>query len=158
VAYWWVNQKQTWRHEIFGEYLWAPKAGAGGRQVVFYDNMTLLEAGDVVLSYFDGAIRYAGVVVSRAVTEPKPDFGFAGTAWANDGWSVEMRFAELPSIVQPKDHLDLYNDVAPEKYGPMNSAGRVNQQYLFACWSALVPTARRDRARSAQQWFPRSAR
>jgi hypothetical protein len=26
VAYWWVNQGQTWQEEIEGEYLWAPNA------------------------------------------------------------------------------------------------------------------------------------
>jgi hypothetical protein len=132
VAYWWVNQNQTWRHEIFGEYLWAPQFGADGRRRVFWDNMTLLERGDIVLSHFDGALRYAGVVLSRAVVDRKPDFGFAGNAWANEGWSVEMRFVPFETAVLPKDHLDFYNQVAPSRYAPMNSSGRVNQQYLFA--------------------------
>jgi hypothetical protein len=35
-------------------------------------------------------------------------------------------------VVQPKDHLDFYNQVAPDKYAPMTGSGRVNQQYLFA--------------------------
>ena len=25
MAYWWVNQNKTWRHEVSGEYLWSPK-------------------------------------------------------------------------------------------------------------------------------------
>ena len=48
MAYWWVNQNRTWRHEIFGEYLWAPQIGSDGRGRVFWNNMTLLEPGDVV--------------------------------------------------------------------------------------------------------------
>lgn len=94
--------------------------------------MTLLEPGDVVFSHFDGALRYAGVVVNKAVTDRKPDFGFAGSSWGDIGWSVEMRFVELQTVVQPKDHLDFYNQVAPDKYAPMTECGRVNQQYLFA--------------------------
>lgn len=132
MAYWWVNQNKTWRHEVFGEYLWAPQVGSDGRGRVFWRNMTLLEPGDVVLSHFQGALRYAGVVVSTAVTDRKPDFGFAGATWGDIGWSVEMRFVELRSAVQPKDHLAFYNQVAPEKYAPMTSVGRVNQQYLFS--------------------------
>jgi hypothetical protein len=132
MAYWWVNQNRTWRHEIFGEYLWAPQVGADGRGRVFWSNMTLLAPGDVVFSHFDGALRYAGVVVNEAVTDRKPDFGFAGSSWDDIGWSVEMRYVELHSVVQPKNHLDFYNQVAPEKYAPMTSFGRVNQQYLFA--------------------------
>lgn len=131
MTYWWVNQNRTWRHEIFGEYLWAPKVGADGRSRVFWDNMTRLEPGDVVLSHIGGLLRYAGVVVSRAVSDRKPDFGFAGNAWGDDGWSVEMRFEELPNPVRPQDYLDFYNQVAPSRYAPMTGSGRVNQQYLF---------------------------
>ncbi len=132
MAYWWVNQNRTWRHEIFGEYLWAPQIGSDGRSRVFWTNMTLLEPGDVVFSHFDGALRYAGVVLNRAVTDRKPDFGFAGASWDDVGWSVEMRFVELREVVRPKNHLDFYNQVAPDKYAPTTSIGRVNQQYLFA--------------------------
>jgi hypothetical protein len=42
-----------------------------------------------------------------------------------------MRFVELAQPIKPQDHLDLYNQFAPERYGPMNEQGRVNQQYLF---------------------------
>jgi putative restriction endonuclease len=94
--------------------------------------MTLLEQGDVVVSHINGALRYAGVVTSRAVSDRKPDFGFAGNAWSDDGWSVEMRFKELPNSVRPQDHLSFYGQVAPARYAPMTSAGRVNQQYLFS--------------------------
>ncbi len=131
MAFWWVNQNQTWRHEIYGEYLWAPKLDANGRHTHFYDNMTRLLPGDIVLSHFNGALRYAGVVDESATTSRKPDFGFSGGYWSDEGWSVAMRFVEFAEPVKPQDHLGLYNQVAPERYGPMNSQGRVNQQYLF---------------------------
>jgi hypothetical protein len=131
VTYWWVNQNQTWRDEIFGEYLWSPKLDAKGRHTHFYDNMTRLQPGDIVLSHFNGALRYAGVVESPAISDRKPDFGFRGSNWSDDGWTVRMRFIELTSPVKPQDELTLYLQVAPERFGPMNSQGRVNQQYLF---------------------------
>ena len=131
MTYWWVNQNQTWRDEIFGEYLWSPKLDAKGRHTHFYDNMTRLQPGDIVLSHFNGALRYAGVVESPAISDRKPDFGFRGGNWSDDGWTVRMRFIELTSPVKPQDELTLYLQVAPERFGPMNSQGRVNQQYLF---------------------------
>jgi len=39
MRYWWVNQKQTYRHEIRGGYLWSPKKNANGATNRFYDNM-----------------------------------------------------------------------------------------------------------------------
>ena len=131
MAFWWVNQNQTWRHEIYGEYLWSPKLDAKGRHTYFYDNMTRVQPGDIVLSHFNGALRYAGVVDGPATSSRKPDFGFSGGYWSDEGWSVAMRFVEFAKPVKPQDHLDLYNQVAPDRYGPMNSQGRVNQQYLF---------------------------
>ena len=131
MNFWWVNQNQTWRHEIFGGYLWAPKLDAKGRHNRSYDNMTLLQPGDIVFSHFAGALRYAGVVVERAISSRKPDFGFTGEYWSDEGWSVNMRFVEFATEIKPQDHLDLYNQLAPERYGPMNGQGRVNQQYLF---------------------------
>jgi hypothetical protein len=43
-----------------------------------------------------------------------------------------MRYVALLTVIQPKNHLDFYNQVAPDKYAPMTDSGRVNQQYLFA--------------------------
>jgi hypothetical protein len=51
VRYWWVNQKQTHRHEIRGGYLWSPKRRADQTRNRFYDNMRLVAPGDLVLSY-----------------------------------------------------------------------------------------------------------
>ncbi|MDE3065730.1 MAG: hypothetical protein KGJ36_08660, partial [Acidobacteriota bacterium] len=39
--------------------------------------------------------------------------------------------------LEPQRFLDLYNEVAPVKYAPMTTEGRVNQQYLFSIPPAL---------------------
>src|SRR3546814_16648113 len=31
MRYWWVNQNQTYRHEVAGGYLWSPKRNANGQ-------------------------------------------------------------------------------------------------------------------------------
>ena len=49
MRYWWVNQNQTYRHEIQGGYLWSPKTSANNRVNPFYDFMTKVEVGDVIL-------------------------------------------------------------------------------------------------------------
>ena len=140
MAFWWVNQNQTWKDEISGEYLWSPKLNANGHHNQSYDNMTRLSLGDIVFSHYEGAIRSVGVVVESAISSPKPDFGFKGTYWSNDGWNVGMKFVELPEPIVPQDHLDLYNQLAPERHAPMNPHGRVNQQYLFELPTILGDT------------------
>ena len=40
MRYWWVNQNQTYVHEVGGGYLWSPKINADGSRNRFYDAMT----------------------------------------------------------------------------------------------------------------------
>ena len=40
MRFWWVNQNQTYKHEVRGGFLWSPKANRNGRGNRFYDNMT----------------------------------------------------------------------------------------------------------------------
>src|SRR5665213_1667292 len=108
MAFWWVNQGQTWRHEVFDGYLWSPKLQANGRRLIHYDWMQELRPGDIVLSYVRGAFRFAGVVRANARSERRPDFGFANSSWSDDGWSVPTNFVELPQLVKPHDYLDDY--------------------------------------------------
>ncbi|NCX55547.1 MAG: HNH endonuclease, partial [Rhodobacterales bacterium] len=35
--YWWVNHKQTFKHEIEGSFLWSPKLKSDGNRNYFYD-------------------------------------------------------------------------------------------------------------------------
>ncbi|MBK7075905.1 MAG: hypothetical protein IPH44_26790 [Myxococcales bacterium] len=64
LRYWWVNQKQTHRHEIAGGYLWSPKRRADGGRNQFYENMKEVAPGDRVFSYWEGHVRAMGTVSS----------------------------------------------------------------------------------------------
>ena len=37
MRYWWVNQNQTYRHEVVGGYLWSPKRKSNDGINPFYD-------------------------------------------------------------------------------------------------------------------------
>jgi putative restriction endonuclease len=39
MRYWWVNQNQTYRHEIKGGYLWSPKRKTNNQRNPFYESM-----------------------------------------------------------------------------------------------------------------------
>lgn len=36
MRYWWVNQNQTYRHEVRGSFMWSPKRNANGARNEFY--------------------------------------------------------------------------------------------------------------------------
>ena len=57
MKYWWVNQKQTYRHEVPGGYMWSPKLNVRGQHIRPYDLMRLISPGDIVFSYADAQIK-----------------------------------------------------------------------------------------------------
>ena len=106
MRYWWVNQNQTYRHEVQGGYLWSPKRNANGARNPFYKSMREVAPGDLIFSFMDTRILAIGIAQSYCWESPKPlEFGTAGQNWENVGWKVTVKFTELANKVRPKDHM-----------------------------------------------------
>ena len=56
MRYWWVNQSQTYRHEISGGYRWSPKRNANKARSPFYESMREVAPGDIIFSSRDTRI------------------------------------------------------------------------------------------------------
>lgn len=124
MRYWWVNQNQTFRHEVQGGYLWSPKRNANGARNPFYESMREVAPGDLVFSFMDTRILAIGVAQSYCWESPKPlEFGTAGPNWENIGWKVKVSFTELSNRVRPKDHIDVLRPLLPERYSPLQPNG-----------------------------------
>ena len=131
--YWWVNHKQTFKHEIAGGFLWSPKFKSNGDRNYFYDTMADAEVGDIVLSYANGKVSYFGVVVEGASTAHKPsEFGAAGDVWDNDGWFLPISWQKISPSIQPKLMWDEIQHLFPQKYSPLNGQGGGNQGCYLA--------------------------
>jgi putative restriction endonuclease len=124
MRYWWVNQNQTYRHEIDGGYLWSPKRSRNNRLNPFYESMREVSPGDTVFSFCDTYIAAIGAATSFCYECPKPtEFGNAGTNWSTIGWKVEVRFQELRHRVRPKDHMRSLAQLLPAQYSPLRANG-----------------------------------
>lgn len=123
MRYWWVNQNQTYKFEVPGGFLWSPKTRADGGRNYFYKTMEEVRPGDLVFSYCDTFLKAIGVVQRAAVTAPKPNFRTAGSNWSDEGWYVEVEFAELRNPVRPKDFMDQIRPLLADKYAPLQSNG-----------------------------------
>src|SRR5687767_14668573 len=96
MRYWWVNQNQTYRHEVRGGYLWSTKLKRNGHMNPFYESMREVSPGDLVFSFADTRIRAFGLAESHAYEAPKPEeFGNAGRNWDKIGWRVDLKFQEI---------------------------------------------------------------
>jgi putative restriction endonuclease len=145
--FWWVNHKQTHKQEIEGGYLWSPKREASGARSQYYENMRLANPGDVVLSYADGKIRFAGVVSDLAVSAPKPsEFGGVGSNWSAEGWLLPVVWKELPKTVTPKNMLARIAPFLPAKYSPIRASNAHGNQkaYLTEIGKQLFDEVARD--------------
>ena len=133
MNYWWVSQKKTYRQEINGGYMWSPKANKNGQEIQPYKNMTLVEPGDIVFSFYNKEIRSVGIATEAAVTAKKPsEFGQAGKDWSEAGWLVRVTWQAVPTPFSPKNHLNEFLPVLPDKHSPIRQNGEGNQAYLFA--------------------------
>ena len=122
--YWWVNQNQTYRHEISGGYLWSPKRKTNEQRNPFYESMREVAPGDVIFSFSDTRIAALGIASSYCQESPKPtEFGTAGAYWDAIGWKVSVTFRELTNRIRPKDHIGELRSLLPEKYAPLRPNG-----------------------------------
>jgi putative restriction endonuclease len=124
VRYWWVNQNQTYRHEVPGGYLWSPRRKANGGRNPFYDFMREAAPGDAVFSFADTWVKAIGTVRSYAYEAPKPlEFGQAGAYWERIGWRVDARFVELRLPIRPSEHMAVLAPLLPQRYAPLLPGG-----------------------------------
>ena len=124
MRYWWVNQNQTYHHEVQGGYLWSPKRNANGARNPFYESMREVAPGDLIFSFMDTRILAVGIAQSYCWESPKPqEFGTAGQNWENIGWKVMVQFTELEHKVRPKEHIGILRPLLPEKYAPLQPNG-----------------------------------
>ncbi len=124
MRHWWVNQNQTYRHEIAGGYLWSPKRKSNGERNAFYEFMREVSPGDVVFSFTDTLIAAIGIARSYCYESPKPtEFGTTGSNWGPIGWKVDVSFQELSNRIRPKDHMSRLASHLPDKYAPLRASG-----------------------------------
>ena len=133
MRYWWVNHKQTFRHEFGGKYIWSPKTKRDGSINPFYETMRDVAPGDVVFSYAGGVIRGFGIATTHCYTSPRPDeFGHIGVAWDEIGWRVDVNFVGIGPPLRPADHMQALAPVLPRRYSPIRPDGHGNQGVYLA--------------------------
>lgn len=131
---WWVNHKQTFKQEVQGNYIWSPKSNKDGARNEFYENMTRVREGDLIISFANAAIQAVGICTEPAEEASIPsEFGKAGESWAKIGWKVGVRFSVLKTPMRPKDYIMQLSPTLPPKYSPIRKTGDGNQgAYLSA--------------------------
>ena len=133
MKYWWVNQGKTYAHEVGQDFMWSPLNNAKGNSLTAYDNMKLLEPGDLVFSHSKKMIRALGIVQSKAHVGPQPDFEGTGSEdWADTGWHCDVSFSELENALDYRQYLEQIKPLLPDKFSPLDRNGDAVLSYLFS--------------------------
>jgi hypothetical protein len=102
VRYWWVNQNQTYRHEISGGYLWSPKRNANKARNPFYESMREVSPGDIIFSFRDTRIAARGIARSYCY-EPEADGVRHGRQLLGAiGWKFDVSFRLFETASIPR--------------------------------------------------------
>lgn len=134
-GFWWVNNKQTFKAEFEGGYIWSPKVNKNGARNQTYDNLKLIQPSDVVVAYAGAQIKAIGVATGSFKEAPKPEeFGQAGANWSNSGWLVPIEWTSLTEPVSPKAYIGRIQPLLPKKNSPLQANGNGNQ----GCYLAAI--------------------
>lgn len=131
MAYWWVAQNRTYRHEVSNGYLWSPLPDSFGNPF-HWANMGKVRTRDVILTYVKKQIYAIGVATSTAYESVRPFKRGPGIGWREEGWRVDVNFQQPPRRVVVPELADQLLAILPDKYSPLTYFGTGNQGYLFS--------------------------
>jgi putative restriction endonuclease len=129
MNYYWVNQKQTYKQERKGGYLWAPKKDKRGKPKWFWETMLLVQPGDIIFNHVKGTLRSYCIAQSSAYDHNKPTD--IEQDWDELGWKIDVVYYDIANPVVVNNNLDKLKPLFPEKYSPYTLTGnKANQFYL----------------------------
>lgn len=136
MGFFWVNQKQTYKQEREGGYLWAPKRNSNGNQHWGWKTMVEINPGDVIFNNVNGALRSYCIATSAAYDFTKP--AELEQEWEQLGWKIDARYIDLSKPIVISEYLDEIGDLFPKKYSPYSiQYKKANQSYLAQISSEL---------------------
>jgi putative restriction endonuclease len=128
MRFWWVNHKQTFRHEVDNGYIWCPKTKKNGARNHFYETLREVRQGDLVFSFAFAQLQAVGSAKLACYSCPKPDdFGKVGAAWNDLGWRVDVGFQKFRSPLRIKNVISKIVHLLPGQYSPIQDNGHGNQ-------------------------------
>ncbi|WP_302654048.1 HNH endonuclease [uncultured Clostridium sp.] len=131
MNYFIVFQNKTYNEERVGEYLWAPKLTATGREIFHWSNMVKVKTGDIIFSMYKRNLVSINIAKESAIDANRPSALDKVNLWENEGWLIKAKYNILDSPVSIDDNISDILELCPSKYSPFTKEGRGSQGYLF---------------------------
>ena len=131
MSYWWVSQNQTYNEESNGGYLWAPKLSKSGDVIFHWENIKLIQPGDLIFSYYRQKIMSIAIARTESIDRVKPPEFTRDYSWNGAGRIVYADYQLLAKPIQIKDlPISLKSKLIGKKL-PFTINGTGNQGYLY---------------------------
>lgn len=127
MRYFIVNQKDTFKEECEGGYIWAPKLNEAGRKERHWETMLKVKQGDIIISNKDGFIISVNIALGKCYDNKKP---FESKVWRQDGRRIDLEYRKLKKPFRYNQFLVELIQLQGEHGGAFNRRC-VNQGYLF---------------------------
>ena len=129
-----VFQGGTFKEESEGQYIWAPKYDSNGRSLHYWESLTDVREGDIIISVDHKKIK----AVSRAkgpcveCARPTEYSDDVDGNWSKEGRKVECEYTIIKKPVKTSDFREeILDSNNKEKYLPFDKEGGGNLGYLY---------------------------
>jgi len=126
--FWWVNQGETYLQERNLGIIWAPNHDSQGHNRRHWIAVQEIRRGDIIVHYYQGAIKALGIVQQDA--KPRLNPHHDDNEWNEEGWGTEVTYYEFSRPILrhaiPYDIIELAGNE-----GPFDKNGQIKVGY---CW------------------------
>lgn len=138
MQYFIVVQNESFEEEYLGNYLWAPNEDKRGNKKFFWENMNIINIGDIIFSLYERKIVSLNISESVSAAHETPFIYSKYPAEKRDGKIVYVNYNKFNNAISIDDYIDDILRLCPEKYSPINkiknkrtNINSVNQGYLY---------------------------
>ncbi|MBB6499870.1 HNH endonuclease [Pedobacter cryoconitis] len=130
MAYWWVNQGNSYKFEHKEGFIWAPIQNAKDQSFFYWENLEEVKESDIIFSNVDGIVKTIGIALNDCYSSNKASSH--ANLWLNEGRRVDVEYIPTVHPLSVKEIHTTTMGLWPTKYSPITSDGdRANQGYLF---------------------------
>lgn len=102
MNFWFVNQGRSFKEELVGNFIYAPKYNAKGSSCDHWSNVEKVKKGDIIFCNKKGVIKAIGIAKSNGYESVIP--ASLKGQWNQIGYKVDIEYHELSESFQYSDY------------------------------------------------------
>lgn len=130
MAYYWVNQGQSFSEALESETFWAPFDRS--KNLAHWNVVNNLRPGDIVFSHVNREIVAISYVTDHPIIAPQPERLARRGLWVGNGFLVRAAYQVLERPISLLEFQHILQPLMPHRHSPMTKTWTATQGYMFA--------------------------